>query len=184
MKSHKLLYQLKNKLTWLPILILAACQNNIIYHSYAPVPLDGWDKSDTLVYTLPNSIPAGNYEAEIGIRYQESYPYRDIWLEVSHNTKDTLTYVTDTLQLFLVDEAGNKTGNGLCGLYQCDLPYKASILSVQKEAHVLPHRPYHDGQPVDGNQRYRYPVAQTGKPISSNVFPALHQYARIQKARS
>ena len=127
MKSHKLLYQLKNKLTWLPILILAACQNNIIYHSYAPVPLDGWDKSDTLVYTLPNSIPAGNYEAEIGIRYQESYPYRDIWLEVSHNTKDTLTYVTDTLQLFLVDEAGNKTGNGLCGLYQCDLPYKASI---------------------------------------------------------
>ena len=127
MKSHKLLYQLKNKLTWLPILILAACRNNIIYHSYAPVPLDGWDKSDTLVYTLPNSIPAGNYEAEIGIRYQESYPYRDIWLEVSHNTKDTLTYVTDTLQLFLVDEAGNKTGNGLCGLYQCDLPYKASI---------------------------------------------------------
>ena len=119
--------QLKNKLTWLPILILAACQNNIIYHSYAPVPLDGWDKSDTLVYTLPNSIPTGNYEAEIGIRYQESYPYRDIWLEVSHNTKDTLTYVTDTLQLFLVDEAGNKTGNGLCGLYQCDLPYKASI---------------------------------------------------------
>ena len=66
MKSHKLLYQLKNKLTWLPILILAACQNNIIYHSYAPVPLDGWDKSDTLVYTLPNSIPAGNYEAETG----------------------------------------------------------------------------------------------------------------------
>ena len=58
MKSHKLLYQLKNKLTWLPILILAACQNNIIYHSYAPVPLDGWDKSDTLVYTLPNlSLP-------------------------------------------------------------------------------------------------------------------------------
>ena len=85
MKSHKLLYQLKNKLTWLPIIILAACQNNIIYHSYTPVPLDGWNKSDTLVYTLPNSIPAGNYEAEIGIRYQESYPYRDIWLEVSHN---------------------------------------------------------------------------------------------------
>jgi len=126
-ESHKLLYQLKNKLTWLPIIILAACQNNIIYHSYTPVPLDGWNKSDTLVYTLPNSIPAGNYEAEIGIRYQESYPYRDIWLGVSHNTEDTLTYVTDTLQLFLVDEAGNKTGNGLCGLYQCNLPYKAFI---------------------------------------------------------
>ena len=127
MKSHKLLYQLKNKLTCLPIIIFAACQNNRIHLSHTPVPLDGWNKSDTLVYTLPNSIPAGNYEAEIGIRYQESYPYRDIWLGVSHNTEDTLPYVTDTLQLFLVDEAGNKTGNGLCGLYQCNLPYKAFI---------------------------------------------------------
>ena len=99
MKSHKLLYQLKNKLTWLPIIILAACQQYNLSLLY-PRPLDGWNKSDTLVYTLPNSIPAGNYEAEIGIRYQESYPYRDIWLGVSHNTEDTLTYVTDTLQLF------------------------------------------------------------------------------------
>ena len=103
MKSHKLLYQLKNKLTWLPILILAACQNNIIYHSYAPVPLDGWDKSDTLVYTLPNSIPAGNYEAEIGIRYQESYPYRDICLEVRQKTNDTYTNFKDNLQLIMLD---------------------------------------------------------------------------------
>ena len=70
---------------------------------------------------------SGRISCEIGIRYQESYPYRDIWLGVSHNTEDTLTYVTDTLQLFLVDEAGNKTGNGLCGLYQCNLPYKAFI---------------------------------------------------------
>ena len=84
-------------------------------------------EGSNIVTDIPRYFTAGNYEAEIGIRYQESYPYRDIWLEVSHNTKDTLTYVTDTLQLFLVDEAGNKTGNGLCGLYQCDLPYKASI---------------------------------------------------------
>ena len=127
MKSHKLLHQLKNKLTWLPILIFAACQNNTVYHSYEPVSLDGWSKSDTLVYTLPNSIPAGNYEVEIGIRHQESYPYRDLWLEIGHNTQDSLVYVTDTLQLFLADEAGNKTGDGPCGLYQCGLPYKASL---------------------------------------------------------
>ncbi|MDE6801012.1 MAG: gliding motility lipoprotein GldH [Phocaeicola sp.] len=127
MRSNKLLHQLKNRLTWLPIIILAACQSDIVYHSYKPVPLDGWNQSDTIVYTLPNYIPTGNYEVKIGIRYQESYPYRDLWLGISHNTEDTLTYITDTLQLFLVDEVGNKTGNGPCGLYQCDLPYKASL---------------------------------------------------------
>lgn len=127
MRNRKLLHQLKNKLAWLPIMLLAACQSNTVYHSYKPVPPIGWAKSDTLVYALPASIPAGNYEVEIGIRYQEPYPYRDIWLEISHNTQDTLTYVTDTLQFFLADEAGNKTGNGPGGLYQCDLPYKASF---------------------------------------------------------
>lgn len=127
MRNRKLLLQLRNKLAGLPILLLAACQSNIVYHSYEPVSPGGWAKSDTLVYALPASVPAGSYKVEIGIRYQESYPYRDIWLGVSHNTLDTLTYVTDTLQLFLADEVGNKTGNGPGGLYQCDLPYKASF---------------------------------------------------------
>lgn len=127
MRNRKLLLQLRNKLAGLPILLLAACQSNIVYHSYEPVSPSGWAKSDTLVYALPASVPAGSYEVEIGIRYQESYPYRDIWLGVSHNSLDTLTYVTDTLQLFLADEVGNKTGNGPGGLYQCDLPYKASF---------------------------------------------------------
>ena len=134
MKSHKLLYQLKNKLTWLPIIILAACQNNIIYHSYTPVPLDGWNKSDTLVYTLPASIPAGTYEMTIGIRHQESYPYRDLWMNISTNVKDTSTYTTDTLQLFLADKTGNWNGNGPGGLYQFTKLYTPSFTIAQDSA--------------------------------------------------
>lgn len=132
MRNRKLLHQIKNKLLWLPVILLAACQSNTVYHSYEPMPLTGWAKSDTLVYDLPASIPAGNYEVEIGIRYQESYLYRDIWLEISHNMQDTLNYTTDTLQLFLADELGNKTGNGPGGLYQCDLNYKKSLFINQE----------------------------------------------------
>lgn len=135
MRNHKLLYQIRNRLIWLPVILLAACQSNTVYHSYEPIPLTGWAKSDTLVYTLPASIPAGNYEVEIGIRYQEAYLYRDIWLGISHNMQDTLNYATDTLQLFLADEVGNKTGNGPGGLYQCDLTYK-EIFSISQEGNA------------------------------------------------
>lgn len=129
MRNRKLLHLLKNKPAWLPVLLWAAtaCQSNIVYHSYQPVSPDGWDKSDTLVYALPASVSAGKYEAEIDIRYRESYPYRDIWLGVSHNMQDTLIYTTDTLQLFLTDESGRRKGNSPAGLYQCNLPYKASF---------------------------------------------------------
>ena len=74
--SHKLLWLIKNKIACLPIiyLLLTACHSNTVYHSYQSIPTTGWSKSDTLVYTLPASIPAGTYEMTIGIRHQESYP--------------------------------------------------------------------------------------------------------------
>lgn len=128
MRNRKPLLRLRNKLAaGLPLLLVAACQSNVTYHAYKPVPPEGWAKSDTLVYALPASVPAGNYDMEIGIRYQDAYPYRDIWLRISYNTQDTLTYATDSLHLFLADEEGNKTRNSPGGLYQCVLPYKASL---------------------------------------------------------
>ena len=89
--SHKLLWLIKNKIACLPIiyLLLTACHSNTVYHSYQSIPTTGWSKSDTLVYTLPASIPAGTYEMTIGIRHQESYPYRDLWMNISTNVKDT-----------------------------------------------------------------------------------------------
>ncbi len=58
MKSHKLLYRLKNKLTWLQLLVLAACEQQ--YHLSLltpPSPLTDGIKVNTLVYTLPNYYP-------------------------------------------------------------------------------------------------------------------------------
>ncbi|MDO4180244.1 MAG: gliding motility lipoprotein GldH, partial [Bacteroidales bacterium] len=39
---------------------------------------------------------------------------------------------TDTLQLFLADETGDRTGSGSGGLYQCTLPYKMTFPILQE----------------------------------------------------
>lgn len=134
MNNLKFLHSLRKKLVWLPLILLAACayQSNTAYHSYHPVPSIGWDKSDTLVYTLPATVPAGEYEMKIEIRYKESYLYRNLWLEIKQNMQDTLHYATDTIQLFLADETGKRAGNSPGGLYQCTFPYKAN-LSINEE---------------------------------------------------
>ena len=132
MKSRKFTHHIKTKPAWLLFTVLAACQSDIVYHSYRPVPLGGWAKSDTLEYALPASVPVGEYDLEVGIRYGEAYPYRDIWLEISHNTQDTLRYATDTVHFFLADESGNKTGNGPGGLYRCALSYKSEFPITQE----------------------------------------------------
>lgn len=129
MNNRKFLHFLRKKSAWLPVILLAAsaCQSNTVYHSYQPVPTGGWGRSDTLVYVLPASVPAGEYELKIGIRYKETYLYRNLWLEVKQNVQDTLHYATDTVQLFLADETGNRKGNGPGGLYQCTFPYEATF---------------------------------------------------------
>ena len=87
--NRKLLWPTKNKIACLPIvcLLLAACNSNTVYHSYQSIPTMGWSKGDTLVYTLPTSIPTGTYKMTIGIRHQENYPYRDLWLGISQSAK-------------------------------------------------------------------------------------------------
>lgn len=54
----------------------------------------------------------------IGIRHLESYPYRDIWLEISHNLSDSTFFHKDTLHLYLADQWGNWHGKGIGGLLQ------------------------------------------------------------------
>lgn len=108
----------KGQIILLFLFLLTACQKSTLYHSYQPVPNTGWQRNDTLFYPLNSSLNTGYYEIQIGIRHLESYPYRDIWLEMSHNLQDSTSFQKDTLHLYLADEWGNWYGNGIGGLLQ------------------------------------------------------------------
>ncbi len=137
MKSPKFPKRLRNSLALAVALVLAACQSNTVYHSYQPVPTEGWAKSDTLLYTLPDSIAADTYALEIGIRYGTTYPYRDLWLTITHNLQDSLTYSTDTLQVFLADEQGKRADNSPGGLFQFTCPYPKPLSVSEKSGRTL-----------------------------------------------
>ena len=61
---------------------LAACHDDTVYHTYQNLSSNGWNKQDTLEYTLPSQLAGHTYELEVGLRHTENYPYQDIWLEV------------------------------------------------------------------------------------------------------
>ena len=82
---------------------IMSCQNGTKYHTYIPVDPDDWKRTDTLVFTLPQALPPSLYLFEIGIRHDDSYLYRDLWL----------TTGSDTLHLYLADSIGNWKGNGI-----------------------------------------------------------------------
>lgn len=119
--------------------ILASCSTNTVYHRYYPIDKNGWKRTDTIFFTLNDSIGIGTYNTRIGIRHTVSYPYRDLWLSVSLPDKEK----SDTVHLYLANERGNWNGNGTAsGFYQyeADGPifnYRESSDSIIKICHIM-----------------------------------------------
>ena len=106
------------------VLCLLACQTGTVYFNYEPIAEEGWSKTDTLHYYLPDSLSLGTYQLAIGVRHSGKYPYRDLWLELTQhmpNTKGTSRWKEhrDTIHIYLANEKGNWNGTGTTsGYYQ------------------------------------------------------------------
>lgn len=118
------------------LLLTVSCQKNTIYHSFQPVNSTGWNKSDTLTFSLEEAFITSSYQYEIGIRHKDSYKYRDIWLTINQ----------DTLHLYLADSKGNWKGSGIGEIRQLTYPIKLHSLpqdSIQelRITHIMQDNP-------------------------------------------
>lgn len=112
-------------LTGILALLLVACQPHTVYHSFQTLPEDGWNKSDTLVFSIPKEeIQHNPYDLEVEIRHTKDFAYQSLWVIVYQNTIDSTHFTADTLQCILADEKGRFAGTGLGNYYQCSFPLK------------------------------------------------------------
>lgn len=100
----------------LSLFAITSCNNNTYYHSFQPVTSTGWNRNDTLLFSLPEHQHIDSLAYTIGIRHQVSYKYRDIWLKINQ----------DTLHLYLADSEGKWDGNGIGEFRQFTHPFHFS----------------------------------------------------------
>lgn len=131
-------YHLRTILLLAVVIATAACKNNTIYHSYQPVNPTGWEKNDTLLYYLNDTLTnINNYQFYVGIRHKDSYRYQDIWLAINN----------DTVHLQLADSSGYWYGNGIGELRQLLLPIptvffqKEDSMTEIRISHVMQENP-------------------------------------------
>lgn len=97
----------------------AACQQQTVYHSFQPLPKEGWSKGDTLTFTLPKEqLTPGTYRMDVEVRYRPSFAYRTLWMVVYRSQGDTRPPLVDTLHCELVSKDGKLTGDGINSYYQ------------------------------------------------------------------
>lgn len=121
----------RNSLLLLLFIAFSACRNETKYHSFQYIKNKDWNKSDTLIYNIPVTASKGIYRLQIEIRHTDNYKYKNLWLEMSNNLKDSTRFVKDSIQLKLADKSGRWYGDGIGGLYQFDTLFTKRIIVSQ-----------------------------------------------------
>ena len=105
----------------LGICLMAACNENTVYHSYQSLPDEGWGKSDTLSFFVPitDSLPP-TLRLFAEVRNRTDYPYQDLHLFISQNLQDSTVWRTDTIAIHLTDSTGRWFGKGWGSVYQSE----------------------------------------------------------------
>ena len=109
--------------------LLGACKNNTTYYSYLHLDQNQWNRTDTLLFMLPDTLKADTYQLEIGVRHTGDYAYRDLWIELiqymPNEQVKSAEWIEkkDTFHLYLAEKNGKWKGNGsTSSFYQLILP--------------------------------------------------------------
>jgi len=121
-------------------LFLQGCDEQVFYHTYRNIPLEGWALNDTLYFTLSISDSTfTHYQYDVEIRHQENYKYKELILLLQHDQSNQLMY--DTLHITTSQHHGQWIGKGIGKLFQTQISkgYISSADTCQfKIIHLMP----------------------------------------------
>lgn len=100
-------------------LVLAAliigCQGvRLPYHHFMATNALGWTVTDTLRFAPVTVNSDGQYTITAGVRVDDRYAYRDLWLVIEHRCPEALQPAhRDTVHLILADSQGKWLTQGV-----------------------------------------------------------------------
>ncbi len=141
-----------------PLLLLFAfllsCAQGEVYYRFQHIDKGKWYRDSTVQFHMDSlKLQRGErYDISIELSTNGAYPYRDIWMQVTHNLTDTLL-LTDTLHFRIADDYGRWLGNGLGGLNQLSQPLFRSLPLDTASRYVIKLRQVMDADPLPGIEK-------------------------------
>lgn len=119
--------------------LLTACiDRGTLVHSYAHVGAEGWNRSDTLTFDLPQMPVDRDCELSVGLRITSRYPYTSLWIVIDEQWEGR-SVRTDTVEYQLIDSMGDFSGRGV-NIYQYEWPLRRITLHSGEQGRI---RLYH-----------------------------------------
>ncbi len=99
--------------------ILVSCSSgHDNYSGYVNIRSGQWLYNDTISYDINITDTTLFGEFTIGIRHNNYYPYRNIWIELTCTDSNNVVYSRDSINMELCDIYGRWHGNGIGSSYQ------------------------------------------------------------------
>ena len=102
------------------VLPLSGCDTDTVFHQYCHVAPDGWERNDTLRLYTDTLRQDGTYQLSVGLRCNDDYPYKNIWIVIENQFAPPRLAWCDTVECQLVDSL-NRMQRGI-RVYQYDTP--------------------------------------------------------------
>ncbi|MGN1263814.1 MAG: gliding motility lipoprotein GldH [Prevotella sp.] len=114
---------------------LLSCNRKTVYDHYEPIDIDGWEKDDTVTFSIKPMDEGGTYDEAIGLRTTTAFPFRSVCLIVEQRVMPGGSLRCDTLLCSLMDDNGKVTGDGV-GCYQYIFPLADMTLAKGDSLHI------------------------------------------------
>lgn len=95
-------------LTW-----LTSCRRQTVYFHFEHTPLVGWEKNDTLIYSVTPQTDDCMLHEEVALRINSSFPFQKLSLVLEQEILPSGVVRNDTLNCRLFDNNGDMKGRGL-----------------------------------------------------------------------
>jgi len=101
--------------------LLCACGQQKVYSRFQHVSETGWEKADTISFSIPPVAEGGLFLEEMGLRINTTFPFQSLTLQVSQTIFPEGRQEKYTVFCPLVDKEGDRTGAGI-SLFQYTFP--------------------------------------------------------------
>ena len=108
---------------------IASCDRLPVYTHFQPVPQNGWEKEEALLFTVSPVKEGGQYARQLGLRINSLYPFYNLCLVVEQTTVPSGRVCNDTLYCTLFDKGGRLKGKGV-NYFQYAFPLNSVALEA------------------------------------------------------
>lgn len=97
----------------LTVLLLNSCTGGIVQQQFRTISgNDGWERTDTLTYDIPEIQETRDYGMQIHVRVGTRFPYRAVWMARELELHNPYMLKCDTVCVKISDDSGQMDASG------------------------------------------------------------------------